>query len=578
MSKNEVTIEDALQLAKQRINEKKLENAQKIYGAVLEAVPENREAKLGLIAVSDAIICDYYPPLEINNIDEFTQLVISPNPQKLVQHLSQKYGKNIGSSFVQNLFGVAFTKMGNLESGIFHFQKAFELNTSETGIFTNLCYALYENKQFELGFSIINQYRHLNHLKFDYHFFNILYSSELGTYTETETSVSILKYEFEDNPKSWLAIGTQEFKLKCYSKAVEAFEAYFNLGGNEAEAHNNIGVCFSKLGFFKKAQSHFNKAIELSPDNPDFHYSLSFVELTLGNLSAGFAEFEWRLKKPNNYFVHPDSSKIWDGHQDLSGKHILVYHEQGLGDTLQFLRYVIPLYALGANVSLCVQPQFHSLLKHQSLPVKLVSEEASGYKFDYSISLMSLGHRFGPEIPDEILIRSKPQVSELWQQRLLEKARDRTKIKIGVCWKGNPLHENDANRSMNFSDLEPLFDLPFQFVSLQKDITDNERQSLIEKQIIDVSSMITDFDDTAGIIDNLDAVVTVDTSVAHLALSMRKSTLLMISKASDWRWGTGKEEASWYSSAMMFRQEKLGEWRAPVEEVGLFIQSLEVSY
>ena len=561
------TVTEALQLAKQRIGERRLDNAIKIYNAILEALPDHQEARLGLIAVHDAITCDYFPPLANQQISDLAKLTAPEVSNANLTTLYENHGKDVCSAFAQNLFGIAAVNLGKTEDAIHHFRRAFALNPAETENFSNLCGILYETKTYEAGLDLISDASEFTNLRFESLFFETLFSSELNLFEKAHSSSEHLVKEFPKIAKSWLAKGLFAVKARDYRHAVTSFKTYFDLGGEDAEAHHSIAKSYSRLGQFSEAKPHFKRAVSLAPENADFHFSLSLNLLTLDEYKDGFAEYEWRLKMGKASFCPSVQSKDWTGAQDLIGKSILVYHEQGLGDTLQFLRYIFLLKQTGASIFLSVQPALVPLLRPLGLPVVFVSRQAEDMRFDYSVSLMSLANRFPAEIPRALSISKESEYADKWQKWLSAKCSEQKVKKIGLCWRGNPNHENDAHRSMQLTDFSPLFDLPFDFITLQLELSETEQAVCEEFSLHNPSTLIKDFRDTAGLISNLDAIITVDTSIAHLSAGMGEKTFVLLSLASDWRWGANKISSPWYPSISLFRQDKLGEWSPTICKV-----------
>ena len=561
------TVAEALKLAKQRISERRPDNALKIYNAILEALPDHQEARFGLIAVNDAINCDYFPPLDNQQISDLVKLAAPEASNALLTKLYNNHGKDVSSAFAQNLFGIAAVNFGNTEDALYHFRRAFALNPIETENFKNLCGILYETKSYEAGLDLVSEAKEFANLRFERLFFDTLFSSELNLFERADSSSEHLIEEFPKIADSWFAKGLFAIKARNYNYAVSLFKTYFSLGGEDAEAHHSIAKAYSRLGQFSKATRHFKKAVSLIPEKADFHFSLSLNLLTLGEYKEGFEEYEWRVKMGKASFCPSSQSEDWTGAQDLTGKSILVYHEQGLGDTLQFLRYVFLLKQTGVSIFLCVQSALVPLLSPLGLPVVFVSRQAQDMRFDYSVSLMSLANRFPAEIPLALNISEESEFSDKWQTWLSAQCSKKTVKKIGLCWRGNPSHENDAHRSMQLTDFLPLFDLPLDFITIQLDLSETEQAVCEEFGLHNPSTLIKDFRDTAGLIRNLDTIITVDTSVAHLSAGLGETTFLLLSLASDWRWGTNEVPSPWYPSASLFRQEKLGEWNAVICKV-----------
>ncbi len=330
----------------------------------------------------------------------------------------------------------------------------------------------------------------------------------------------------------------------------------------------NIGFCKLRMGKLDEALSYFNNAIEIDSGNILAHYNKAETLLKLGNFEEGWKEYEWRKKREEfgkRKFFQPLNLNA-----DLNGKRILVYGEQGLGDTLQFVRYLKFLKERNAYVILECDPLLHELLANcdyiDELSVK-TSLEKSPLAYDYDVSLLSLPLLFGTtleNIPSETpYLYWDEQKAESWAKYFGSK-----KFKVGLVWAGSPRHQNDRNRSVKLSELSFLFETEdVEFFSLQK----GEALKQIEKFKDKIKNLdefgIKNFADTAGIMKHLDLVITVDTSVAHLAGALGKEVWVLIPFNSDWRWLQDGNNSPWYSTMKLYRQKQPKEWQPVFESL-----------
>lgn len=332
-----------------------------------------------------------------------------------------------------------------------------------------------------------------------------------------------------------------------------------------AEAHFNLGGILQDKGLLDAAETFYRSAIALSPDYVEAHWNLALLLLKQGRFKQGWAEHEWRLKSKK-----PWASKLrfpqpmWRG-EALEGKTILIHREQGLGDVLQFVRYVSLVAARGGRVVLLTYPSLERLLRTVPGVSEVVVDEKNLPAFDCHVPILSLPFVFGTEfdtIPADVpYIYADPVAACSWQARL----RDAVGLKVGVVWSGG-LRPNDPDasrmdrqRSLSFAQFAGLANVPgVTLVSLQKGPS---AQEVEDSPIVDFMAEIDDFADTAALVDALDLVITVDTSVAHLAGAMGKPVWILSRFDGCWRWLENSDHSPWYPhTARLFRQTRPNNW------------------
>jgi tetratricopeptide (TPR) repeat protein len=358
--------------------------------------------------------------------------------------------------------------------------------------------------------------------------------------------------------------------LRRLDKALAAFDTAIALKPDYAAAYNNRGVVLQDFRRLSEALASFEKTIALSGGFPEVYVNQSHCLLLMGRFGDGWRLGEWRKRTVapvgNRSFPQP----LWLGKEDVANKTVFIHSEQGLGDTIQFCRYSKLLAKRGANVAMSVQSPLYSLLKSTSPDILVLREGVVPAAFDYHCPLMSLPFAFETTLEtipsEEAYIFADEQKSKAWDARLPP----RTRPRIGIAWSGNPKHKNDRNRSIELTALAPLFSTDVQWVSLQKDLRPGESGLLRDlPQIVRYGEELTDFSDTAALIDNLDLIIAVDTSVAHLAGAMGKPVWILLPFNSDWRWLCDREDSPWYPSARLFRQDLLGSWDTAVGRLGI---------
>ncbi|NHB11227.1 tetratricopeptide repeat protein [Burkholderia cepacia] len=331
-------------------------------------------------------------------------------------------------------------------------------------------------------------------------------------------------------------------------------------------AHFHRGSALRALRRHDDALHAYAEAIDIDPDYALAHCMRAFLCLSIGDFEAGWAEYEWRwrdsqLDGSRRDFAQPR----WTHGMPLDGQTILLYPEQGLGDTLQFCRYVPLVKALGARVVVEAPVELKALFATLDGIDVLVARGDPLPPFDLHCPLLSLPLEFRTDlasIPARVpYLRADPARVEHWRARLGESDRPR----IGLVWSGNPLHLNDRNRSITLADLLPLLDERYEWISLQKVIRDEDRPVLDASPIRFVGDELTDFAETAALTEAMDAVISVDTSVAHLAGALGRPLAVMLPHTPDFRWLLDRDDSPWYPGARLFRQPEGGQW-APVVE------------
>ncbi|MDF2577011.1 MAG: hypothetical protein K0S74_495 [Chlamydiales bacterium] len=341
-----------------------------------------------------------------------------------------------------------------------------------------------------------------------------------------------------------------------------------------SESHNNMGILLQKKGNYAEAKAHFEKALELSPEWSIATKNLSFLLLLTGEFEKGWVCYEARLLPPN-----PSSIRCrkmikprWQG-EPIREKTLLVRAEQGLGDTIQFARYIPLLAKFVGKIVFDVQIPLKNLFSNFPGIDKLVTYADSLPEYDYYVPLLSLPYIFGTTLQNIPSISSYKGWNHYFSSLNLPILDCQFKKKIGFVWSGSSLYQNDAIRSCRIEELLPILSsFPHTlFYSLQVGDRAKEIQNLIKhaclKNVIDLSPSLTDFTITASVIQQLDLVITVDTSVAHLAGALGKPVWIILPSAPDWRWLTNRIDSPWYPYAKLFRQSNPGDWYAVIENI-----------
>jgi tetratricopeptide (TPR) repeat protein len=334
-----------------------------------------------------------------------------------------------------------------------------------------------------------------------------------------------------------------------------------------ASAHLNLGHCLMMLGRIAAAVEAFRAALALDAQNAEAHFGLGSALLLRGDYEHGWSEYEWRFRTGADPVTRPEfRTRPWDG-SDLGGKTLLVYSEQGLGDTIQFSRYIPLAAGRNARVLLRCPPSLVELMKSVDGVAEVTGADRLAPRFDAHVPLLSLPRLLNTTlqtIPSRVpYLHADPARIERWRSRLAGLPAGR---RIGLCWAGSAGHPRDRARSIDPTLLTPLGSLTgVQWLSLQKISRPGSRKPPLA--LHDFTAELKDFADTAALVANLDLVISVDTSVAHLAGALARPVWMMVQFDPDWRWLLVRTDSPWYPSMRLFRQPARGAWEPVVPAV-----------
>ncbi len=359
------------------------------------------------------------------------------------------------------------------------------------------------------------------------------------------------------------ALGRFEAALQSHEQALAGRPAY-------PEALNNAALALEGLGRFEEAADRLEAALALDPDFAEAEFNSGLALLRLGRFAAGWRRHEARFRRQGRPGPTYPPDCLWLGAVSPRGETLLLHAEQGLGDTIQFCRYVAAVRALGARIVLEVQPALVRLMAGLAGADQVIAIGDPVPAFDHHTPLMSLplalglGDDLGPAGP---YLAADPGRTKIWRAALGAVSGRR----IGLVWSGNPAHENDLNRSVPVQALAPLLTevgAHDQIISLQKEVRAADQPWLTTlPQIIQVADRLDDFTDTAALVAACDLVICVDTAVAHLAGALGRPVWLLLPTPADWRWGATGEATPWYATMRLFRQDRPGDWASVVRRV-----------
>jgi tetratricopeptide (TPR) repeat protein len=358
-------------------------------------------------------------------------------------------------------------------------------------------------------------------------------------------------------------------ELNRPAEALLSYDRALALDHSFSQGLNNRANALNDLMRPAEALEAYAAAIKMKPDYVEAQLGHALILLRTGQLERGFEQYEWRWKQPPLLGTRPDfKAPMWLGETSIAGKTILLWHEQGLGDTIQFCRYGDVLAEMGANVLIRVPEALEPLLAASSKRYVISKNATPLPHFDFHCPLLSLPLALKINLgsihaPERYLGYGADRQAR-WQAILGERVRPR----IGVAWSGSTAHANDRNRSISLDRFLRLANGPFDFCCLQKEIRPGDVESLKKyPNIRQFSDQIVDFEDTAALVDQMDLVISVDTSVAHLAGGLGRKLWLLLPYVPDWRWMLERRDTPWYPTARLYRQPRAGDWQTVLDTV-----------
>jgi Flp pilus assembly protein TadD len=367
-------------------------------------------------------------------------------------------------------------------------------------------------------------------------------------------------------------LGNALLKFGQPREAVASYRRAVQLEPGYADAHNSLGSAFLELAEFAEAAACYEQAIALQPNLAGARLNRAMLSLLQGEFENGWVDYEWRwqaserLRRGARVFSQPHWFAL-ERQELIAGMNVLLYGEQGLGDTLQFCRYVKQVAALGARVILEVPVSLHRLMGALEGVSHVVAKGDALPQFDCHCSLLSLPMAFKTTV-DTIPAAGRYVTAEngkiaQWRARLAEK----TAIRVGLVWRGNPRHKRDHARSISLAELIRHLPVGLQYVSLQKQLHEAEKGQLEAAGIRQFAADLHDFSDTAALCECMDLVLTVDTSVAHLSGALAKETWILLPPVPDWRWLLDRPDSPWYSTAKLYRRASAEGWSGVLARV-----------
>ena len=517
----------------------------------------------------------------------------------LYQRLLQQFP---GNPFVLSGIGIIALQRGNLQEGIEKLTRSLEIENAQPMAHQNLGLALRSLDRLEEALACFDRAIAVDPDYADAYDFRGMVLQDLGRMEEALASHERAIALAPGNESAYNNRGVALLDLDRLSEALASFDEAIHLNPQLADAHCNRGNVLRMLGRLdesltscdqalalrpdyvrahinrgtalqelmrlEEAQSSYDAALALEPDNGLAHWNVALLKLLSGDFEDGWRDYEWRWKKDRKTRARTYGQPLWLGDLPLAGKTLLIYHEQGLGDVIQFCRYVSRLNALGAQVILEVHHSLVALMSTLKGEVTTVATVGKRSAFNLQCPIMSLPFACRTTL-DSIPATVPYLYSDTEKQRAWrEKLGTGTKPRVGLVWSGSAAHANDRNRSIPLQLLEPLLRLPVEFHALQQEIRlDDAARLAYLPQLHLHQNELRDFSDTASLVSEMDLVISVDTSVAHLAGALGKPLWLLLPFFPDYRWMLDRTDTPWYPTATLYRQPAIGDWQSVIDNL-----------
>jgi tetratricopeptide (TPR) repeat protein len=522
-------------------------------------------------------------------------------PEKAVRHLEKALSIKPGFAEAHNNLGYALQRLDRHDEAATHYEQALALVPAYAEAHNNLGNAL---QMLARSDEAVTQLEKALAIRPNYAEAHNNLGNLLGVLGRTEDAIAHHQKAIAIRPtyaEAHHGLGNALSALERYGEAIEQYQMALAINPNYAEAHNSFGKALEALDRPDEAAIHYQQAIAIKADYAEAHvhmgnanwtlgrtgealacferavaiepdlyaarWNRGIAYLGLGDWAKGWKDYEWRWKKqPRSADLRDFSQPLWLGNGSLAGRRILLHAEQGFGDALMVARYLPLVAAAGAEVILEVPRPLEPLLAElRGVSRIVVRDEETLPAFDLHCPLMSLPLAFGTTletIPGEVPYLEAQSERLIEWQRLLG---DRRLPRIGISWHGNA--RPDPKRSIPIEAFAEVCLPQVELISLHRDIPEADRKVLPQHGIQYFGDEIRDFSDTAALIELMDVVITIDTSVAHLAGAMGKKTWILLPRTADWRWLLHREDCVWYPTARLLRQPAAGDWQSVIARV-----------
>jgi tetratricopeptide (TPR) repeat protein len=538
------TLQEALSLHQQG----RLRDAEKLYARTLKVAPDNFDALhlLGLVKAQSGQMGEAYRLMS-------AALKINPNaPDALVNFANVLHALRRDDEALTWLDKALALRPSDPEALLYRGNALIALDRAEEAL---SCFNTLLASNPAHGEALLNRGAAL---------------ARLGRHEEALADFDMVLARAPRHAEALYNRGTALLDLNRPGEAILCYDAALAIVPQHVGAWNNRGRALQALNGHGEAVASFEEAIAIDRNNADAHSNLALSLLTLGELARGFSEYEWRWKRTGM----PDArrgyrGRLWLGEFPLGQRRILLTAEQGLGDSIQFVRYVPLLASAGAKVVIEAQPELKALLADAKGVESCHARGEALPTYDFHCPLGSLPLAFKTEpstIPAQIpYLRADDARIAKWRPGVEALPGKR----VAFAWAGNARHPNDRNRSIELRLLEPLLALDgISFISIQRDLRGDDRTVLARHgNITDIAEQLADMADTAAVISLADLTISVDTSVVHLIGAIGREAWVLLPFSPDWRWTLGGGHSPWYPQMRLFRQSSPGDWPGVIEAV-----------
>jgi tetratricopeptide (TPR) repeat protein len=525
-------------------------NAAEAFEKVLEKNPSDIEARNNLSIALKRIG-------RLSDARMYLQQIVNTNP------------KNVGA---QNNLGIVETELKNFTAAKVAFQTALSISPAYADACYNLGNVYLHEMNYQVAAECYDQTLALDHSHEHAIYHLLLCRQKQNLYAEALSIANDMVADSGDDvSNNVLALGSRANILRDlgqYDSALDDIKAAQVLSPKDFKLMGNKALTLQHAGFLEESISTYKAALKIYPANEQLRSNLAQALLLAGYYKEGWQEFEARL---DDVLINEKQSSLpgatWQS-ENLTGKRLLLWCEQGLGDTIQFIRYVTFVAAEAKSVTLVCPKRLKQLLLSYKGNCKIISDTEVLPEVDFKAPLMSLPHLLAlQKIPNtRHYLSADPDLITRWAKVLGK----RKKPRIGIAWQGNPDYEGDYQRSIALSWFEPLMAKQnYDFFSLQQGFG-QEQLARFSKNLIELKHDIDNesaFVDTAAIMANLDLIITSDTAIPHLASALGLPVWLLLPKVPDWRWMLKKKDSPWYPKMRLFRQTRAGEWETLFSDV-----------
>jgi Flp pilus assembly protein TadD len=383
-----------------------------------------------------------------------------------------------------------------------------------------------------------------------------------GNYTDAVTPARRAAQILPDDPRALIMYGNTLQTAGELEEAEQVYRRAATLDDSSFDAHSNLALTVLKQGDAATALTLYDRILARWPSNTDARANRSLALLTLGDFERGFAEYEARWASAA-FANQQRPGALWDG-RDVRGKTVLLTSEQGHGDTIQFVRYATLIADRGANVIVSCPADLKNVVASVRGVSRVIVAKQETAAFDFYAPLASLPRLFKTTqatVPAEVAyMHADAALVQRWREQLGGDAA----VKVGIVWAGSPQHQNDRVRSATFAHFAPLADVAgVKLYSLQKGPAAKDA----DERVVSLGDALTDYAQTAAVLENLDLVIAVDTSVVHLVGALGRPVWTLLAKGPDWRWMLEREDSPWYPTMRLFRQTRLHDWETVTQRV-----------